>query len=173
MDLHRDAGFRCWCCSMGLVVLQLRTGRSPDHTTLADTPAAEVPGSKPDAQSSGTHEVRASFWGARMRSDRCGQGGCPRARSRLETSATQAQSWPALCSCDRCVTFGPIQVQIGMEVIGTTGARIGHVKEAHDDDFVIDRGSESDVRLGYDKIRAMLGDQIVLSIGPDQLERTN
>lgn len=60
-----------------------------------------------------------------------------------------------------------------MKVIGTTGAPIGHVKEAHKDDFVIDRGSESDVRVGYDNIRAMLEDQIVLSIGPDQLDRTN
>ena len=60
-----------------------------------------------------------------------------------------------------------------MRVIGTTGAQIGHVKEAHDEDFVVDRGSEGDVRLGYDNIRAMLGDQIVLSMGPDQLDRTN
>jgi hypothetical protein len=70
------------------------------------------------------------------------------------------------------MTFGPAQVQPGMEVIGTTGALIGRIKEAQDEYFIVDRGSSvPDVTVGYDKIRALLQSQVVLSIGPDQLDR--
>ena len=69
------------------------------------------------------------------------------------------------------MTFGPIQVRPGMEVIGTTGALIGRVVEAHDDDFVIERVPSGDsVRLSYDTVRALLASQVVLSVGPDQLD---
>jgi hypothetical protein len=70
------------------------------------------------------------------------------------------------------MTFGPTQLQPGMQVIGTTGAPIGNVKETQEDYFVIDRGASlPDVTVGYDKIRALLQSQVVLSIGPDQLDR--
>ena len=69
------------------------------------------------------------------------------------------------------MTFGPIQVRPGMEVIGTTGAPIGRVIQAHDDDFLVERTPAGDsVRLGYDSVRALLSSQVVLSIGPDQLD---
>jgi hypothetical protein len=69
------------------------------------------------------------------------------------------------------MTFGPVQVRAGMEVIGTTGAAIGRVAEAHDDDFVIERTPPGgSVRLGYDSVRALLASQVVLNIGPDQLD---
>jgi hypothetical protein len=71
------------------------------------------------------------------------------------------------------MTFGPIQVKPGMEVIGTTGAPIGHVTEATDEEFVVARTEpQAPVRLGYDKVRALLGSQIVLNVGPDQLDAT-
>jgi len=57
-----------------------------------------------------------------------------------------------------------------MEVIGTTGAPIGHIKESRDEDFVIDRASGGEVTLTYEKVRALLGNQVVLSVGPDQLD---
>jgi hypothetical protein len=70
------------------------------------------------------------------------------------------------------MTFGPIQVRPGMEVIGTTGAPIGRVTETHDEDFVVDRTpTHEQVTLGYDKVRALLASQVVLNIGPDQLDR--
>ena len=57
-----------------------------------------------------------------------------------------------------------------MEVIGTTGAPIGRVKETHAEDFVVERTpTHAEVTLGYDKVRALLGSQVVLSLGPDQL----
>ena len=57
-----------------------------------------------------------------------------------------------------------------MEVIGTTGALIGRVSEANEDDFVIERTSpQGTVRIGYDAVRALLGSQVVLNLGPDQL----
>ena len=68
------------------------------------------------------------------------------------------------------MTFGPIQVRPGMEVIGTTGAPVGRVTEVQDDEFVVERtASGGSVRLSYDTVRALLGSQVVLSIGPDQL----
>jgi hypothetical protein len=69
------------------------------------------------------------------------------------------------------MTFGPIQVQPGMEVIGTTGAPIGHVRESLEDGFIVERTSpRSDVRLSYSMVRALLASQVVLSVGPDQLD---
>jgi hypothetical protein len=69
------------------------------------------------------------------------------------------------------MTFGSMQVRPGMEVIGTTGAPIGHVKEAREEDFVIQRAAPGgDVTVPYDKIRALLASQVVLSLGPDQLD---
>lgn len=57
-----------------------------------------------------------------------------------------------------------------MEVIGTTGAPVGRVTEVQDDEFVVERtASGGSVRLSYDTVRALLGSQVVLSIGPDQL----
>ncbi len=71
------------------------------------------------------------------------------------------------------MTFGPVQVRPGMEVIGTTGAPIGRVTEANDEDFVVERTTtNAHVRLGYDKVRALLASQIVLDLGPDQLDRS-
>jgi hypothetical protein len=57
-----------------------------------------------------------------------------------------------------------------MEVIGTTGAPIGHVREARAEEFVVDRTSAPAVTLTYDKVRALLGTQVVLSVGADQLD---
>jgi hypothetical protein len=39
------------------------------------------------------------------------------------------------------MTFGPAQVRPGMEVIGTTGASIGRVTDAHDEEFVVERAA--------------------------------
>jgi hypothetical protein len=57
-----------------------------------------------------------------------------------------------------------------MEVIGTTGAPIGRVVEASDEEFVVERTPpHAPLRLGYDTVRALLASQIVLNLGPDQL----
>ena len=70
------------------------------------------------------------------------------------------------------MTFGAMQLRPGMEVIGTTGAPIGRIKEAREEDFVIERTPpQEDVTLPYDTVRALLASQVVLSIGPDQLGR--
>jgi hypothetical protein len=64
-----------------------------------------------------------------------------------------------------------MQVRPGMEVIGTTGAPIGRVAETHEEDFVVERAPQGDsVRLSYDAVRALLGSQVVLNVGPDQLD---
>jgi hypothetical protein len=69
------------------------------------------------------------------------------------------------------MTFGPIQVRPGMAVIGTTGAPIGRVIEARDEEFVVERTPpQGQFTLGYDKVRALLASQLVLNVGPDQLD---
>lgn len=61
-----------------------------------------------------------------------------------------------------------------MEVIGTTGALIGRVTEAHEEDFVIERTPPHPrVTLSYGRVRALLGSQVVLDVGPDQLDQTD
>ena len=61
------------------------------------------------------------------------------------------------------MTFGPMQVQPGMEVVGTAGMPIGRVKEARAEDFVVER-AEGEALIRYEDIRALLGDQIVLNL---------
>jgi preprotein translocase subunit YajC len=60
------------------------------------------------------------------------------------------------------MTFGRIQVQPGMEVVGTAGSLVGQVKEVHDEEFVVSRPTGDDVRFAYSDVRAMLGNQVVL-----------
>ncbi len=60
------------------------------------------------------------------------------------------------------MTFGRMQVQPGMEVVGTAGTLVGQVKEVHDEEFVVSRPTGDDVRFAYSAIRAMLGNQLVL-----------
>jgi hypothetical protein len=58
-----------------------------------------------------------------------------------------------------------------MDVIGTTGAPIGRIKASSDTEFVVERAAPAaDVTLGYDKVRALLDTQVVLSVGPDQID---
>jgi hypothetical protein len=61
------------------------------------------------------------------------------------------------------MTFGQMQVQPGMEVVGTAGTPIGRVKETHAEGFVVERPGQGETTIPYESIRAMLGDQIVLN----------
>lgn len=88
----------------------------------------------------------------------------------LRASACHPRRGAALAFA-RAMTFGPVQVQPGMEVIGTTGAPIGRVRESLENEFVVERTSPpGEVRLSYSTVRALLASQVVLSIGPDQLQ---
>lgn len=72
------------------------------------------------------------------------------------------------------MTFGPVQVRPGMEVIGTTGAPIGRVTEASEEHFVVERTqTHAQITFGYDTVRALLASQVVLEVGPDQLDRAD
>ena len=68
------------------------------------------------------------------------------------------------------MTFGRIQVQWGMEVVGTRGKPIGRVAEGSDDVFRVVRPGLEDIYVPYDVIRAMLGEQIVLDVPPDEID---
>ena len=65
------------------------------------------------------------------------------------------------------MTFGELQVRPGMTVVDTRGTQVGRVAETHPEEFVVDRGNQSVVSLSYDKVRALLGDQVVLDTAPD------
>jgi hypothetical protein len=68
------------------------------------------------------------------------------------------------------MTFGRLQVQPGMEVVGTAGTPIGRVKENRLEDFLVDRPSAPSVYVPYEAIRAMLGDQVVLQVTADAVD---
>jgi hypothetical protein len=65
------------------------------------------------------------------------------------------------------MTFGQAQVRPGMAVVDTRGTTIGRVSEAGEEEFVVQRDNQSDLRLSYESVRALLGDQVVLDTGPD------
>jgi hypothetical protein len=64
------------------------------------------------------------------------------------------------------MTFGELQVRPGMVVVDTTGAEIGHVTDAGIEEFVVER-PDGKIALGYNAVRALLGDRLVLDTGPD------
>ncbi len=65
------------------------------------------------------------------------------------------------------MTFGQMQVRPGMTVVDTRGAQIGRVSNVSDEQFVVQRENQADLTLGYESVRALLGDQVVLDTGPD------
>jgi hypothetical protein len=64
------------------------------------------------------------------------------------------------------MTFGPMQVSVGMTVVDTAGAEIGRVSEVGAEEFVIQR-ADGKVTQTYKSVRALLGNQVVLDTGPD------
>ena len=64
------------------------------------------------------------------------------------------------------MTFGELQVRPGMVVVDTTGAEVGHVTDMSIEEFVVER-PEGKIVLGYDAVRALLRDRLVLDTGPD------
>jgi hypothetical protein len=68
------------------------------------------------------------------------------------------------------MTFGRMQVQAGMEVVGTGGQPVGRVEETHDEVFRVVRPDREDVYIPYEVIRAMLGEQVVLDVHADEID---
>jgi hypothetical protein len=65
------------------------------------------------------------------------------------------------------MTFGQMQVRPGMAVVDTRGTSVGQVSEVSDEEFVVECEDQGVLTLGYDSVRALLGDQVVLDTGPD------
>jgi sporulation protein YlmC with PRC-barrel domain len=61
-------------------------------------------------------------------------------------------------------TFGRLQVRPGMAVAQRGGQHIGQVGETHTEDFIIQRDSGDEVCVPYDSVRAIIGDEVVLSL---------
>ena len=68
------------------------------------------------------------------------------------------------------MTFGRLQVQPGMRVVGTGAQSIGDVAEVHDESFRVVRPGREDVHVPYDAIRAMLGDEVVLAVHANEVD---
>jgi len=61
-------------------------------------------------------------------------------------------------------------VQPGGEDAGTGGQSIGRVSQVHDADFRVVRPGREDVYVPYEAIRAMLGEQVVLSVHANDID---
>ena len=59
------------------------------------------------------------------------------------------------------MTFGRLQVQPGMQVVGTGATPVGQVAEVHSENFRVVRAGGEDLYVPYEAIRAMLGEQVV------------
>lgn len=68
------------------------------------------------------------------------------------------------------MTFGRLQVQPGMEVLGSGAQPIGRVSEVHDEDFRLVRPGHEDIDVPYEAIRAMIGEQVVLSVHANDVD---
>lgn len=64
------------------------------------------------------------------------------------------------------MSFGPMPVSVGMNVVDTGGAELGRVTETEIEHFTM-QGADGNMTLTYDSVRALLGDQVVLDTGPD------
>ena len=68
------------------------------------------------------------------------------------------------------MTFGRMQVQPGMEVVGTGAQPIGRVSVVREADFRIVRPDRDDIYVPYETIRAMIGDQVVLGVHANDVD---
>ena len=67
------------------------------------------------------------------------------------------------------MTFGRMQVRRGMEVVGTGAQPLGQVAEVRLEDFLLSRPGGG-IYVPYEAIRAMLGDQVVLDVRPEEID---
>ena len=68
------------------------------------------------------------------------------------------------------MTFGRMQIQAGMQVVGTGGQPVGQVAEVHEANFRVVRSGREDVYVPYGAIRALLGEQVVLDVHADEID---
>jgi hypothetical protein len=78
----------------------------------------------------------------------------PRARSREGTT----------------MLFDRTDLQIGMEVVGVDGYRVGEVKEVRATDFLVDRTGHRDIYVPFSAIQAVTAEKVSLSIPVDQVD---
>lgn len=68
------------------------------------------------------------------------------------------------------MTFGRLQLHVGMEVAVTGGAPVGRVAEVRDEEFRVERPGQMDVWVPYEAIRALLGTQLVVDASADEID---
>ncbi|MCC6179041.1 MAG: BON domain-containing protein [Chloroflexi bacterium] len=62
------------------------------------------------------------------------------------------------------------KVRIGMQVVGSDGDTVGHVKEIRERDFLVDRGAQRDVYVPFDAILNATPDAIMLRCRVDAVD---
>jgi hypothetical protein len=65
------------------------------------------------------------------------------------------------------------QVRQGMRVVGFDQHEVGHVKEVHDNDFLIDRAMQRDVCVPFQAIHDVGADQVRLNIPASEVDNQN
>ena len=68
------------------------------------------------------------------------------------------------------MTFGRLQVQPGMDVLGSGAQPIGRVSEVYDEGFRVVRPDREDISVPYEAIKAMIGEQVVLSVQANDVD---
>ena len=71
------------------------------------------------------------------------------------------------------MTVDRSQLQVGMEVVGSNGERVGQVKEVHDFDVLVDRTLWRDICVPLFAIQSVADHRIVLPIPADQVDNMN
>ena len=62
------------------------------------------------------------------------------------------------------------RVQLGMDVVGPDGDRIGSVKEVRNTDFLLDRAMQRDVYVPFSAIRQVSGNVVTLSVAAGAID---
>ena len=63
------------------------------------------------------------------------------------------------------------QVRAGMEVVGSDGDFVGHVKSLAEFHLAIDRPAKMDAYAPYDVIQEVTQDRVVLNVPADQVDK--
>lgn len=68
------------------------------------------------------------------------------------------------------MTIGRMQVKTGMEIVGSDGGHIGHVKEVRDTDFLVSRPMARDIYVPFSAVRSCSETRCELNIPADQVD---
>lgn len=90
---------------------------------------------------------------------------------RLEMAATDLQQKALGGAAPRgSAAKGSVQITQRMEVVGTDGNQVGHVKDVRGADFLVDRPMKRDLYIPFDAVQVVQENQVILSIPASQVD---